>query len=460
MHSIHYVGPPVMNIQLSYQLIDHAVEKVKVNTSMNITYRTGTFQKNIEIDTTEQPVYISMSLRKFTGHTDHCRYGGLQMYHRVSMAVPLDHTKMVKEVYVPYKERESFVKVNKQHMHLPICINESIVFKRKFYLDFGITTLIFYGYSSMFEIDATLSVYPSVYTSLYNFEMSYCGQSVDIYIFKSLFINCKVMTIELKEQIPFTIQWSGDNYDTHEILDDLEWFWPGQMNMVIIVNYLSYVAVQRKGNGYTTCIFSDTLEITDMNKVIEIPLNTVEKTPTQNISKTESIRIRKRSDLCRFAAVLQYSVLIDPNYDSQCPQSTVFINYRQVLKTCVSLDILFPGGDSVLIISGAFLRYPYINTWVYYYLHVLPQCYQDTRLMIYYTAITAEYNHVDNFILTKERLYFTFYDYGIVRKLQFSFKRRSLRCRALFHMTEKPVQLELRRNISSSKSFKVCSLLS
>ena len=452
IHSIHYVGPPVLKIRLAYLLIDQAVDKVKVNTSTNITYLKGTFQKNIEIDASEQPVYISITLRKFTGYTDYCKYGGMQMYHRVSMAVPPDGTKGLREAYVPDtdKEHESLVKVNKQHMYLPICTNESIVFQRKFYLDLGITNLIFYGYSSMFEIDVTLSVYPSVYTSLFNLEMNYCGKFVDVYIFKSFIINCIKRIIELKEHIPFTLQWSGDAYNFNQNYGSLEWFWPGQMNMKMIFNYLSYVSVKREEHGYTPCTLSDNLRIFDSGEVIKISLNTLDKVPMRYILNAESVSITRRVDRCKYVAVIQYSMFIDPAVkESRCSRSQTNFpaialkTYYKVLKRCVSLNMLFQQRDNLLLIMGAYYRFPYNDTWVYYYLHVQPQCYQNTKMTIYYTGYTAKYNRVDSFEFTREKSYFTFYDYGKGRQLQFTFRRRPLGCRAFLHMTEKPAQQPL-----------------
>ena len=454
-------------IRLIYQMEENlAVEKVKVNTSTNIKHLSGTFQRNIEIDATEQPLYITLSVRKFTGYTDACQHGGLRMYHTVSMAVSPDESATGKEAYVPYdsEEHETLMESSDQHMYQSICTNESFIFKNKFYLDVGKTILLFYGYNSQFEIDVILKVYPSTYISVFNFDVRYCGNSTMLYIFKSFIINCVMNVIELKQQIPFALQWSGDGVNELETLDNIKWFWPGRMEMAIKVYYFPCsITLYYMTDSLTPryCILSDKLYINTLHGVQEIQLSLVKKIGLIPVANSEAVTIYRRKDACRYIAALQYSVLLDPTPgDTRCPLSkTTFISiktekYHQLLQNCVSLDMIYQRGDNTLLVEGAYLKYPYVNIWVYYYLNVKEACYRRTKILIYYTSFTKQSSRVDSFAFTTEKSKFMFYDYMYVQKLQFTIGS-SWNCMAYIHMTVKKNQFAIS---IANKNFKVSFL--
>ena len=444
-HSILYVGPHVPVIRLFYQLEDNGeVEKVKVNTSTNIKYLSGNFQRKIEIDAIEQPLYITLSVRKFLGYTDTCQYGGLRMYHTVAMAV------LPGTAYVPYdsKEHENLKKVSDDHMYQPICTNESFIFKNNFYLDGGKTILLFYGYNSQFEIDVILKVYPSTYISGFNFEVRYCGKSIDLYIFQSFIINCDKNAIELKQQIPFALHWSGNVVGQFAYANKIEWFWPGRMEMTIKVHYYPYLVAMsydKKTFSGKYCFLSDKLHITTLHDVEEIGLSFTKDIPMIRVTNSQAVRIFRRLDGCNYITVLQYGVFLDPSPgDTRCPPSkTEFTSvatqqYHQLLQNCVSLDMTYQRGDNTLFYMVSILKFPYVDNWVYYYLNVKEACYRRTKILIYYTAFIKNSDRLDNFAFTTEKSEFIFYDYAYARKLQFNVGSRN--CMAYIHMTVKNIQ--------------------
>ena len=209
-------------------MIHTTVEHIKLNVPTNVKHHTDTFQRNIEIDVTQQPVAIQLSVRRFAGYTDSCKYGGIRMYHRLSMAVHPEYlTQRFVEAHVPYDRYEhssNKIELNKHNDYLQARTNDSIIFKKLFHLDFGTTNIVFYGYSSMFEIDLSLTVYPSNYISAFNFKLRYCGTSIHIYVYKSFIINCLLPTIQLTQQIKLNLQWSRS---TVTISEYTELLWPG-----------------------------------------------------------------------------------------------------------------------------------------------------------------------------------------------------------------------------------------
>ena len=427
------------------------VDEVKINTSTNIKLLSGTFQRKIEIDATEQPLYITLSVRKFTGYTDTCRHGGLRMYHTVSMAVPPGNSPTVNEAYVPYdsEEHETLAEYSDQHMYEPICTNESFIFKNKFHLDFGKTILLFYGYNSKFEIDVILKVYPSTYISVFNFEVRYCTKWIMLYIFKRFIVNCEMNVIELKQQILFALQWSGDVVNDLVNSDKIEWFWSGRMDTTIKVHYVPYlVAMTYRTDTLAPvyCFMSDKLHITTLRGVQEIGLSSAEDSPIINVSNSEAMTIYRRRDACRYIAMLQYSVFLDPTPgDTRCPQSkTEFTSVasehvHRLLQNCVLLDMIYQRGDNALFVIGTCFMYPYMNNWVYFYLNINEACQQGTNILIYHGTFMKQSSRIDYFAFTTEKSEFMFYDYRFARKLQFTLGK-SWNCMAYIHMTVKKIQ--------------------
>ena len=462
-HSILYKGPPVMVCRLLYRTTDLVIQKAKVNTSTSIRHLTGTFQRIIEIDATEQPLYITFSVRRFTGHTDKCKHGGLRMYHTVSMAIPINDGNIYYAAYVPYdsKEHTTLNESTDQHAYHSICTNQSFIFKNNFYLDFGKINLLFFGYRSQFEIDVTLRVYPSTYISVFDFEDRYCIKRSVLYIFKSFIINCDKMIIELKQQVPFLLQWSGSKTNSRIQSQYLEWFWPERMKMTIKLHYFPYYVKQYSTDSTTSpyCIQSDIFHITTPQRVEKIVLSSENKIPIIHKANTKSLSISLRRDPCRFIAVLQYSVFLDPTPGgTRCPRSKAsflsdtFRGYYQVLQKCISLDMIYQRGNNMLYILGSKHRYPYVDNWVYYYLKIDEKCFRSKSIIIYYTTSAKNYRRTEHFELTTEKSQFMFYDYAFAQKLQFTLIR-SLTCTGYIHITEVTAQPKL---LSFIKMLKVC----
>ena len=444
MHSIYYIASPLSHIRLDYKVIPTPVEYVRFNTSINIKHLTGTFQRNIEIDATQQPVAIQLSERNFTGYTDSCKYGGIRMYHRLSMAVQPDYLhRSVVEARVPYDSKEhsqSMIKLNRRDEFLRACTNDSIIFKNLFHLDFGITNIILYGYNSMFQIDLNFTVYPSIYISAFNFERRYCGKLINIYIFKSYIINCFMQAIQLTQQIRFSLQWSGDGVARR---DKTEWIWPGRMTMTVNCSYLPYHAVRQINGPGISCNVSNKLRITALHKNTKIILTAARKVIHHTVHDTESLNIERRTDDCRFIARVQYRVYLDPvPGGNRCPKtqtdftSATRLKYRQMSKSCVLIDLIFSRGDHIVYVSGALYRYPQRNSWIYFYLHISQQCDRSTEILVYYTTEMALRQSTDHYQFTPGKSKFVFYDFGVFRVLQFYLRRRSWVCTAFFQMTE------------------------
>ena len=424
LHSIYYIGLPLTHIQLTYKVIPTIVEYIKFNVSTNVKHHTGTFQRNIEIDVTQQPVAIQLSVRKFTGYTDSCKYGGIRMYHRLSMAIPPEYlTQRFVAAHVPYDSKEhspNKIELNREDEYIQACTNDSIIFKKMFYLDFGTTNIVFYGYSSMFEIDLNLTVYPSNYICVFNFEVRYCGKSIHIYVYKSFIINCLLQTIQLTQQIRLNLQWSGSRVATS---DYTEMLWPGIMDITVDCNYLSYKAVVINTGSVKGCIIYDSLRITGLHKDTIITLLWKGNVNHYFVPDAESLMIKRRQDECNRISTIQYSVFFDPVYgDSFCPKtqtdfpSATGERYRMLTKSCVLMDLIFLYRAHMLYVTGAYNRYPTRNTWIYFYVSINKHCFRSTDILVYYSVVNLMTATVEHFHFTPGQSQFLFYDYGLVRK--------------------------------------------
>ena len=425
-------------------MIPTTVEYMKFNVPTNIKHHTDTFQRNIEIDVTQQPVAIQQSVKKFAGYTDSCKYGGIRMYHRLSMAVHPEHlTQLFGEAHVPYNRYEhspNKMELNRQDEYIQACTNDSIIFNKMFHLDFGTTNIVFYGYSSMFEIDLNLTVYPSNYISVFNFELRYCGTSIHIYVYKSFIINCLLNTIQLTQQIKLNLQWSGSRVTTS---DYTELLWPGIMDITVDCNFLSYKAVVLKTGSVKACIISDSLSITGLYKDTIITLLWNANVNYYFVPDTESLMLKRRQDECKRISAVQYSVFLDPVYrDNGCPKTqTNFTSatrerYRMLTKSCVFMDLIFLYRAHMLYVTGAYNRYPTRNTWIYFYVSINKQCFRSTDILVYHSVANLIRGAVEHFHFTQGKSQFLFYDYGLLRKLQFHLRRRSQFCTTFFQMTE------------------------
>ena len=425
-------------------MIPTTVEHIKLNVPTNVKHHSDTFQRNIEIDVTQQPVAIQLSVRKFTGHTDSCKYGGIRMYHRLSMAVHPEYlNQRVVEAHVPYDSKEhspSKIELNRQDEYIQACTNDSIIFKKMFHLDFGTTNIVFYGYSSMFEIDLNLTVYPSNYISAFNFEVRYCGKSIEIYVFKSFIINCWLNTIQLTQQIGFHLQWSGGRVTPS---DYTELLWPGRMNISVYCNFSSYKAVVLKEGNVKACILSDGIWITGLRKDTIINLLWNANVNQYFVPDTESLMIKRKPDECNRISTVQYGIFLDPVYgDSQCPKtqtnftSATVTHNRMLTKRCALIDLIFPYRDHILYVTGGYNRYPPRNNWIYFYISINKQCFGSTDISVYYSVGKLMRTVVDHFLFSRGKTKFLFYDYGLYWKFQFQLRRRSQLCTAFFQMTE------------------------
>ena len=366
------------------------------------------------------------------------------MYHRMSMAVHPEYlNQRFVEAHVPYaryKHSSNKIEINRQDEYLQACTNDSIIFKKMFHLDFGTTNIVFYGYSSMFEIDLNLTVYPSNYISVFNFELRYCRKSIKIYIFKSFILNCVLQTIQLTRKVRFKLQLSGGRVPA-DLYTEL--LWPGRMNITVDCNYLFYKAVVLSKGRVKDCLISDNLWINGLYKDTIIFLLWKANVSQYFVSDTESLMIKRRPDDCNRISTVQYSVFLDPvQGDKLCPKtqtnftSATIEQYRILTKSCVLIDLIFPYREHMLYITGAYNRYPPRNNWIYFYLSINEQCFRSTDISVYYSVVKMMATSDHHFHFTPGKSQFLFYDYGIYRKFQFQLRRRSRFCTAFFQMTE------------------------
>ena len=345
-------------LKLHYRAVPSAIEDLYVNESMNIKHSNGTLQRTIVVDANKERLSVSFHVQRFVGPSDHCGYGGIRMFNQVKVSYAYGEHHGNLQAHIPHsnigqKYHRQYLKSSK---YFPICTNDSFIFERKFYLDFGKTYFVFYDFNSLWSIDITLTVHPSKYTALYNFEESYCDGYIDLFIFNDFFINCALRLVRLTRQVPIILQWYRDN-DKIKLRKmnlqsyNIEGIWPGSMDLIITENFRNVGIFNSKSE---ICKSATVLLVKGLDKVTSVFLG--RHTQNQSITNAESLTIRNFYGNCALLEQSSYAIILTPSSsqkDSRCiSMRQNFLSkyytysgnrkYQTFTKECVSLIDIFP----------------------------------------------------------------------------------------------------------------------
>ena len=298
-HTISYAGSLTTTLKLHFHPIPSVFEYLTVNKSTVIENTPGTFQRNIAIDTSEERLSISFNVRKFFGATDFCNYGGIRMFNHLNMSFSYHRKHGFLQAHVPYDKNKHNVHAGtplKKSIYSPICTNDSFIFVRKFYLDFGTTYIVFYDFNSMWNIDLTLNVHSSKYNALFNYPHTYCNQKVNVYRFRDFFIHCTLTLVRLTQQVPLIIQWPRDSERAGvHTSKNTECVWPGSMHLTINHNYRNLRIFNKEKK---LCVPTSLLHVTTLSNVTILILD--KNIQNHNVSNAESFVLVKTFSNCRF----------------------------------------------------------------------------------------------------------------------------------------------------------------
>ena len=445
-HTLSYRGPSLMDLVVHFQKIPTIFEPLTVNQSTRIQNSTGLFQRNFIIDVTDQRLSLKLIVKRFSGATDFCKYGGLRMFNHVEMA--LKRTSNIVTAYIPFNKskhnfNESFFK---NSISFPICTNDSFVFKRRFHMDIGRTYLIFYSYNNMFNIDVTLNVYPSINIALFNIDENYCDeQRIDLYMFSGFYIDCKIMLIKFSRKEPFIVQFSGDSFipleDSYRA--DAEIVWPGRMGMEIYEDHRHTEAYNTANHLCKTNAF---LRIKGTLGITNVQLNGSKA--SRRISHAESMIIHRSLHECIELHDNSYSIVFTPTRgDTRCVSS--YIDYKTKLfsrtsdiklnnltlsKACTFLDLTIISGIYVLYIMETFYHLPLRDNWNYYYLTINEACNRRSGVRVSLVTIDSRYKGIYYFQFPRMKSQFIFHDFGIIRFLYFHIDSLLQGCKAYMYI--------------------------
>ena len=442
-----YQGPITTTLKLHFHAIPSVFENLLVGESLDIKHSFSTFQKNIVIDSNKERLSVSFKVRTFFGATDFCKFGGLRMFNHLYAAVNHNQIYGAMQAEVPYHntKHSSHIKFLKQSKYFPICTNDSLIFQRKFFLDFGKTYFVFYDFNSIWNIDITLSVHSSNYHALYNFEESYCSNNIEVYMFNGFFINCKLATIKLTHQVPVILQWARDISPVKKKrVVNIGCIWPGRMDLVIDQNYRNLKIFDDKSK---MCTPISILQVIGPTKGTSVLLGT----NTQNQSVPDAVSLIVATVLgnqCPYMDQSSYAIVITPlNDGSHCISShsnfsedspTARTNVEIITEGCVSLDAIMKKDSYVLYIMEPYYNFPLYDKWIYYSLIISEGCYRGTGMKVYFHTITFQQKQQFYFKFSQQQYHYIWYDYGVVGILQFYIERFLLNCAAYIEVTSSP----------------------
>ena len=449
-HNLSYRGPALMHLVVHFQKIPTNFEPLNVNQSTKIQNSTGVFQQNFFIDVTDKRLSLKLTVRRFSGATDFCKYGGLYMFNHIDMA--LKTTAKSVTAYIPFnKSKHKFNKsLLKKTILFPICTNDSFIFKRRFHLDIGRTYLIFYSYNNMFNIDVTLDVYPSIYVALFNIDENYCdAQTIDLFMFADFYINCNMLLIKLLHKVPFIVQFSGDSFIRLEdsYRTDTDFVWPGRMGMEIYEDHRHIEAYNTENHLCKTNAF---LRVTDTLGITDVLLNG-SKTE-RRIAHAEYLMIHRSLHECSELHDNSYSIVLTPTVgDTRCVSSYIDyktklysrtsdnkLNYLTLTKTCTFLDLTIIRGIYKLYIMEAFYHLPLEDNWNYYYVIINEACNQRSGIAVSLVTIDSRYKGIYYFQFPRMKSQFIFRDFGIIRLLYFHIGSLLKGCKAYIEIISTP----------------------
>ena len=430
-------------LKLHYDAVPSAIEDLHVNESIDIKHSEGTLQRTIVVDASKERLSVSFDVRKFVGPSDLCSYGGIRMF---------SHVKSLVGYELRYRNYEALVQIDNirrkyyrqfliKSKYLPICTNDSLIFKRKFYLDFGKTYFVFYDFNSVWNIDITLHVHPSKYNAIHNFEQSYCGIEINRFIFKYFIINCVLRLVKLKRQVPFVLQWLRDSSMMlqREKPIDIEGVWPGIMNLTISQNFRN-VRIFDLENQF--CRSAKVLLVTDLARVTPVSLG--QQTQRQSIPNAESLMIQRPWGNCPHLDQGSHAIILTPstsqrdarcismhtNFSSKHFTTSENIKYQSLTKGCISLKAVMTVGMYQLNFIEPLYNYQIVNKWMYYSIAISEKCYSGSGMKIYFQSLLFMENQGFYFEFAQQRSHYIFYDYGITSTLHFHLERFQQECKA------------------------------
>ena len=461
-HTISYVGSVTTTLKLHFHSIPSVFEELSVNQSTVIKHTTGTFQRNIAIDANSERLSISFKVRKFFGATDFCGFGGIRMFNQLNSSLSYHNEHGFLQAHVPYDDTKHNLNVKsmKKSKYDPICANDSFIFKREFYLDFGKTYIVFYDFNSMWNIDVTLNVHSSKYNAIFNFQDTYCNQQVDVYIFNGFFINCKLILIKLTRQVPIILQWPRNaRYVGRKEQQNIECLWPGSMDLTINHSY-RYLRIFNIGNKL--CTPNNILHITTASDRIALLLG--RNVHNHSVLNAESLIVTRSLTICPFKEQSSYVIILTPSSGNvRCHSSRIAFtargnsakvtNERKINDGCVSLDVTMTKGVYLFYFMEPFFNILLEDKFVYYSLIIRKGCYKNSAFKVYFQTTLAETSRMVHFEFTQRRYHYIWYSFGIMGVLMFHLERISLECSAYIELTSLPQKQDFQ--YSSRSYFKV-----
>ena len=442
IHTLSYRGPLTNTVKLHFVAIPSVFEEIFVNESTDIKHTPGTFQRNIVIDANMETLSISFNVRKFVGTTDFCGYGGIRMFNHLNTTVngyPGHNFLHARVPHIDIKQ-DSMSTFLRKASYLPICTNDSLIFEQKLYLDFGKTYFVFYDFNSAWDIDMTLTVHPSKYQALYNFEDTYCFGKMQTYIFDNFFIHCKIFLVRLSKQIPLILQWSRSSTTNK---NNFECVWHGRMDVKINLNYMNLVMYNSQNEF---CLPNSIITVTGVSETKEVVIGN--NTQDQSVNNAESVRIKRYKGNCPDLDQSSYAIILTPSDVSRCfSRSSDFevirndilnTNFQILTGGCISLDAILTHGFYVVYIMAPFYNIPMSDMWIYYSLTISKGCSKSSGMKVYFRATTSKYERFVYFEFSQERYHYIFHDYCLFSVLQFYLEKSLQECTADIEFTLSP----------------------
>ena len=440
-HTISYVGSLTTILKLHFHPIPSIFEHLTVNESTVIQRTAGTFQRNIAIDANDKRIWISLTVRKFFGATDYCGYGGLRMFNHVNISV----NRHNKQAYVPYDniKHNLNVKYLKKSRYIPICTNDSFIFKRKFYLGFGTTYIVFYDFNSMWNIDLTLDVHSSEFNPIYNFEQIYCIHLVQVYVFNDFFINCNLMVVRLTQQVPLILQWPRENKNLEKnALGNIEVIWSGNMDLILNHKHRNLRIFNIKNQ---LCRSKNMLHITNASSTVKLLLD--RNLQTYSVANAEYFTIARSLSNCYYLEESSYAITLTPSPGSdRCSSSRTAVgdtvtrnsHHKRINDGCVSLDVVLRRGVYVFYFMEPFFNIIFQDHWTYYSLTISEGCHKRLGMKVHFKTTLAKKSRMVHYEFTQGKHHYVWYNYGIVGVLMFHLERILMQCFGYIEMTSSP----------------------
>ena len=451
-HTIFYQGPVETKVKLRYGVVPSTIEDLYVNESIDIKHTEGTLQRTIVVDARKERLSVSFDVRKFVGPTDYCGYGGIRMFNQDRLSYFYDKHYGTLQAHIPHRNKYP---------------SQYLIFERRFYLDFGKTYFVFYDFNSVWSIDVTLSVNPSIYNAIYNFEESYCNDKIVTFIFKDLSINCALRLIRLKRQVPIILQWSRDSLKIklkklNFKSDDIKSIWPGIMVLTVTENFGNVQIFNPKNE---ICKSATLLLVTGLDNVTSVLLG--RHTQKQSIPNAESLTIQHRLGNCPILEQGSHAITLTPSFSkkhSRCismrqdfqSQYLTDQKYQTLTKGCVSLNTVMSVGMYKFYVMEPLYAVLPQNKWIYYYLSISEHCYRRTGMKIYFQNIISKKAHGFYFKFPEDKNHYIFFVYGVTSLLYFHLERYIVECTAYIEFTSTPYKRKFpygkRTNFKVSRS--------